>query len=154
MFDRADRRPAPTELPPLARYPVHPFLFAAYAVLFLYAENLADVLLVDVGKPITTAALQAIVAFATASILLRSYRRGAVVASALLIAWYGFGHAAPMLADAGMEERRQIGLWLLVIAVAIAYAVRARRSLPRVTARRKRCGPWTRPRSMPINWRT
>ena len=45
MSDRAHRRAAPIELPPLARYPLHPFLFAAYAVLFLYAENLADVLL-------------------------------------------------------------------------------------------------------------
>src|SRR5688500_3904386 len=134
MVDRTDRRAAPTELPALARYPLHPFLFAAYAVLFLYAENLADVLLVDIGKPLTTAILQAIVAFAAASILLRSYRRGAVVASVLLVAWYGFGRAAPMLADAGVDVRRQIGVWLLVIAVAIAYAVRARRSLPRVTA--------------------
>jgi hypothetical protein len=113
---------------------VHPFLFAAYAVLFLYSENLADVLLVDAGKPVTTAILQAIVAFASASILLRSYRRGAVVASALLIAWYGFGHAAPLLKDAGLGEGRQIGVWLLIIAVAISYAVLARRSLPRVTA--------------------
>lgn len=134
MPDRAHRRPVPGELSPLARYPVHPFLLAAYAVLFLYAENLADVLLVDAGKPVTTAILQAIVASAAAAILLRSYRRGAVVASALLVAWYGFGHAAPMLADAGLDERRQIGVWLLVIAGATTYAVLARRSLPRATA--------------------
>ncbi len=134
MPDRPDRRPVPGELSPLARYPVPPFLLAAYAVLFLYAENLDDVLLVDIGKPLTTAVLQAIVAFASATILLRSYRRGAVVASALLVAWYGFGHAAPMLADAGVGERRQIGVWLLVIAGATTYAVLARRSLPRVTA--------------------
>ncbi len=134
MSARADHRPAPRELSPLARYPVHPFLFAAYAVLFLYSENLADVLLVDIGKPITTAVLQAIVAFSSATLLLRSYRRGAVVATALLIAWYGFGHAAPILADAGLDERRQIGVWLVVIAAAIAYAVLARRSLPKVTA--------------------
>src|SRR5688500_16196474 len=69
MSDRIDRRAAPTELPPVSRYPLHPFLFAAYAVLFLYSENLADVLLVDIGKPLTTALLQAIVAFAVASIL-------------------------------------------------------------------------------------
>lgn len=134
MPDHAARPSAAGELSPIARYPVHPFLLAAYAVLFLYSENLADVLLVDAGKPLTTALLQAIVAFASASILLRSYRRGAVVASALLIAWYGFGHAAPLLKDAGLGEGRQIGLWLLLLAIAIAYAVLARRSLPRVTA--------------------
>ena len=134
MPDRTDRREVAAELPPLARYPVHPFLFGAYAVLFLYAENLADVLVVDAGKPVTTAILQAVVAYAAAWMLLGSARRGAVVASALLIAWYGFGHAAPILADAGLTEGQRIGLWLLFIAAAIAYAVFAGRSLPKVTA--------------------
>ena len=129
MSDRAERR-----LPPISQYPVHPFLFAAYAVLFLYSENLADVLLVDVGDPLSVAIVQAIVFYAGATILLRSARRGAVVASAILIAWYGFGHAAPLLADAGLDERKQIGVWLLVIAAAVTYAVLARRSLPTATA--------------------
>lgn len=129
MPDRAERR-----LPPISQYPVHPFLFAAYAVLFLYSENLAAVLLVDVGDPLTVAIVQAIVFYAGATILLRSARRGAVVASAILIAWYGFGHAAPGLANSGLDERRQLALWLFAVAGAVAYAVLARRSLPTITA--------------------
>jgi hypothetical protein len=129
MSDRAERR-----LSPVSQYPVHPFLFAAYAVLFLYSENLAAVLLVDVGDPLAVAIVQAIVFYAAATILLRSARRGAVVASAILIAWYGFGHAAPGLAEAGVDERRQLALWLFAVAGAVVYAVFARRSLPTVTA--------------------
>ena len=129
MTDRAERR-----LPPISQYPVHPFLFAAYAVLFLYSENLAAVLLVDVGDPLAVAIVQSIVFCAGATILLRSFRRGAVVASAILIAWYGFGHAAPGLAEAGLGERTQLGLWLFALAGAVTYAVFARRSLPTVTA--------------------
>ena len=129
MTDRAERR-----LSPISQYPVHPFLFAAYAVLFLYSQNLAAVLLVDVGDPLAVAIVQAIVFYAGATILLRSFRRGAVVASAILIAWYGFGHAAPGLAELGLGERTQLGLWLFGIAGAVTYAVFARRSLPTVTA--------------------
>ena len=129
MPDRADRGDSP-----LSRYPVHPLLFAVYAVLFLYAENLADVLLVDAGQPITTAVVQAIVVYVAASVLLHSARRGAVIASAFVVAWYGFGHVAPALADAGLDTRAQIGMWAVAIAVAAGYAVIARRSLPTVTA--------------------
>ncbi len=129
MSDRAERR-----LSPVSQYPVHPFLFAAYAVLFLYSENLAAVLLVDVGDPLAVAIVQAIVFYAVATILLRSARRGAVVASAILITWYGFGHAAPGLAAAGVDERKQLALWLFGVAGAVTYAVFARRSLPTVTA--------------------
>ena len=129
MTDRAERR-----LSPISQYPIHPFLFAAYAVLFLYSQNLAAVLLVDVGDPLAVAIVQAIVFYAGATILLRSFRRGAVVASAILIAWYGFGHAAPGLAELGLGERTQLGLWLFGIAGVVTYAVFARRSLPTVTA--------------------
>ena len=127
--DRAER-----SLPPLSQYPVHPVLFAAYAVLFLYSANLADVLVVDAGAPLAVAVAQAVVFCAAATILLRSARRGAVVASAILVAWYGFGHAAPLLGGAGLDERKQIGVWLLFIVAAATYAVFARRSLPTATA--------------------
>ena len=62
MTDRAERR-----LSPISQYPVHPFLFAAYAVLFLYSQNLAAVLLVDVGDPLAVAIVQAIVFYAGAT---------------------------------------------------------------------------------------
>ena len=38
----------------LSRIPLHPVLFAAYAVLFLYAANLALVLPVDVVPPLVS----------------------------------------------------------------------------------------------------
>ncbi len=129
MPDRADRHESP-----LSRYPAHPLLFAVYAVLFLYAENLADVLLVDAGHPLATAVVQALVVYAVAALLLRSARRGAVIASAFVVAWYGFGHVAPALSGAGLDVRGQIVVWAVVIAVAAAYAVIARRSLSTVTA--------------------
>ena len=102
--------------------------------MFLYSQNLEAVLLVDVGNPLAVAIVQAIVFYATATILLRSFRRGAVVASAILIAWCAFGHAAGGLAEAGLRERTQLGLWLFGIAGVVTYAVFARRSLPTVTA--------------------
>ncbi len=140
MPDHADRRDGSRQPPdsvpasPVSRYPVHPFLFAAYTILFLYSANLAHVLLIDAVQPLTTALLQVTLVYAVAAILLRSVRRGAVVASAVLIGWYSFGHAAPALAGAGLDEREQIGLWAIGIAVAVSYAVIARTSLARATA--------------------
>jgi hypothetical protein len=119
---------------PISRYPLHPLLFAAYAILFLYSENLADVLLVDAVAPLARAVAEASVVFIVAAIVLRSIRRGAVVASALVVARYGFGHAAAVLAGAGLAEREQLMLWALGIGFASIYALVARASLPGVTA--------------------
>ncbi len=81
----------------LGRIPVHPILFAAYAVLFLYAANLNEVLPVDAEAPLGRAILGAAIALAVCSLLLRNVRRGAIVASALVIAFYAYGHVSPAI---------------------------------------------------------
>jgi hypothetical protein len=118
----------------LGRVPVHPLLFAAYAVLFLYSVNLDEVLPVDAELPLARYVLAALALTGLLAIPLRSVRRGAVVASAAIVAFAAFGHAAPVLADRGLDDRGQLLVWGLVVAAAVAYAIRARASLPRVTA--------------------
>ena len=46
---------------PLTRFPLHPLLLAVYAVLFLYAENLEEVLLVDAAAPLSRSVVAAAV---------------------------------------------------------------------------------------------
>jgi hypothetical protein len=116
------------------RLAVHPILFAAYAVLFLYSVNLDEVLPVDAELPLVRFVLAAAAMTALLAIPFRSVRRGAVVASAGVVAFAAFGHVAPALADRGIDERAQIVAWAVVIGAAIVYAVRARASLPSVTA--------------------
>jgi hypothetical protein len=113
---------------------VHPVLFAAYAVLFLYSVNLDEVLPVDAELPLARYLLAALALTGLLAIPFRSVRRGAVVASAAIVAFAAFGHVAPVLADRGLDDRGQFLVWGLVVAAAVAYAIRARVSLPRVTA--------------------
>src|SRR4029453_3479831 len=78
----------------LTRLPLHPLLFAAYAVLFLYAQNLSEVLLVDIGAPLGRALLGAAVVLGLATLIYRDVQRGALLASALVIAYFAYGHVA------------------------------------------------------------
>ncbi|HET9522469.1 MAG TPA: hypothetical protein VFO73_15580 [Candidatus Limnocylindrales bacterium] len=117
----------------LTRIPLHPLLFAAYAVLFLYAENLDEVLPVDAAGPLAESVLAAAGASLVLALVFRGARRGAIVATAGVAAFFGFGHVSPALADAGLSDREQLSLWLLVLVAAAVYAVRAKGSLARVT---------------------
>lgn len=118
----------------LSRIPLHPVLFAAYAVLFLYAANLALVLPVDVAAPLGRSVLGATVAWAVLTILFRDPRRAAVVATAGVAAFFAYGHLAPGLAGQGLDDRAQLVAWGIVVLAALAYAIRAKGSLPTVTA--------------------
>src|SRR4029453_16230823 len=61
----------------LRRAPVHPVLFAAYAVLFLYATNLDEVLPVDAAAPLGRFVLGAALLTLLWALPFRSLRRGA-----------------------------------------------------------------------------
>jgi hypothetical protein len=118
----------------LERLPLHPVLFAAYAVLFLYSVNLDEVLPVDAGLPLARFVLAAAALTAVLALPFRSLRRGAVVASAAVVAFAAFGHLSPALADRGLDEPTQLIAWSVLLVAVIAYAILAKGSLPRVTA--------------------
>ena len=117
----------------ITRIPVYPVLFAAYAVLFLYAANLALVLPVDAAAPLGRAVAGALLVWAVASLVLRDVRRGAMVATAGIVAFFAYGHVSGGLADRGLDDRAQLALWAGLILLALVYAVRARGSLASVT---------------------
>src|SRR5688572_17679865 len=82
---------------PMRPWPVHTLLFAAYGVLFLFAENVAEVALGEVLPPLARTVVGAAVVLLAAGLLLRDFRRGAIVATALVIAWSAFGHISGLV---------------------------------------------------------
>ena len=118
----------------LGRIPLHPILFAAYAVLFLYSVNLDEALPVDAAGPLWRSLLAATALTGILALPFRDLRRGAVVASGLVVTFFAFGHVAPVLAGYGLEDRAQLAVWTALIIAAVVFAIRARESIPRVTA--------------------
>jgi hypothetical protein len=117
----------------LSRLPLHPFLFAAYSVLFVYAENLSEVLLVDMGAPLGRALIVAGAATAVAMVILRGPQRGALVATAGVVAFAFFGHLASELAKLSLDERGQLAFWAAVVVAAAIVAILARAKLDSIT---------------------
>jgi hypothetical protein len=112
----------------LSRVPLHPVLFAAYGVLVVYAANLAEVLPVDAVPPLGQAMIAAAAVLAFATLPFMDPRRGALVATALVVAYSFFGHLSGNLAGFGLDERAQLVFWAVVATVATSVAVFARRT--------------------------
>ena len=70
----------------LSRWPLYPLLLAAYAVLFVYAANISEVLLEQLVEPLLLALGLGLAVFAVSALLFRDLRRGALLASAILLA--------------------------------------------------------------------
>ena len=67
------------------------------------------------------------------SLLLRDWRRGAIVATALVAAYAFFGHLAPTLRGVGLTEQMQLAAWAVLVVAAVVFAIRARGALPTAT---------------------
>jgi hypothetical protein len=117
----------------LARIPLHPLLLAAYPILFLYAANLDEVLPVDAGRPLAWALGAAAALLAVLTLLLRSLARAALITSALVVAWFSFGHVSPAFEGAGLGQPVQLAVWAGLVALVVVVALTAGPSLRRIT---------------------
>jgi hypothetical protein len=103
-------------------------LFAAYAVLFLFAENIAEVGLRDAVPPLGRAVIGAALALTICGLVYRDLRRGALVTSILVAAFFGYGHVGKLLGD-GVGRDQLLALWAIAIGTVavIAWRLPARR---------------------------
>ncbi|MDQ3937788.1 MAG: hypothetical protein M3253_03805, partial [Chloroflexota bacterium] len=118
--------------PSLHGLPLHPLLFAGYAVLFLFAENVQLVRTSEVVSPLAWAIAAAVGLLAVFTVLLRNRRRGALAASAVIVWFYGYGHLA------GAMDETQRGpllfvLWLAFIGGIGGLLVHLEPRAPRLT---------------------
>jgi hypothetical protein len=102
-------------------------------VLFLYSANLDEVLPVDATAPLARAVAAAVVLTAILALVLRDIRKGAIVATAIVIAYFGFGHVAGFLTPHGISDVAQLGGWALIVVAAVILATRAGSRLPQAT---------------------
>lgn len=108
---------------PLRPLPLHPLLLAAYPILFLFAENLSEVSVGDVIPPVGRAMIAALTVMVVAGVLLRDLRRGSLIASALVIAWFAFGHVAGLLAPMHVTRDQQLVGWGIFLLAALVGAI-------------------------------
>jgi hypothetical protein len=98
--------------------PLHAVLLAAFPVLFLFAENAADQLVLDpLWWPLGLAIGGAIVVVAISIGLTRDPVRGGLVASLLIALFFSFGHVWFLVADV-LSSR-----WILVAVYALVAAI-------------------------------
>ena len=114
--------------------PFHPLLLAAYPVLFLLSENLSEVAFGETFQPILRAMAVAGSIAIVVGLVLRDIRRGALVASAIVVVWFTYGHIEDLVSPMGVSRDVQLTLSLaFVIVVAVGAVVLRTTGIARLT---------------------
>jgi hypothetical protein len=116
----------------LGSLPLHPLLFAAYAVLFLYAQNIELVRLSEVFPPLAWSLGGAAVLVGITALAMRSAGRGALIASAVVVGFFGYGHLTGLLGEEVPGWLVMVGLVGLLGGVTALAVIRYRR-MPSLT---------------------
>jgi hypothetical protein len=99
-------------------------LFAAYAVLFLWSQNLGETHPAQVLLPLVVVVLGAALLTILLGVVFRDRRRGALVATAIVIPLLMYGHAAHFARELHIPDIAQQLGWILILIGAIALAWR------------------------------
>jgi hypothetical protein len=114
-------------VPPLSLgrpLPLHPLILGAYAVLYVYAANVAEVAPEDVVAPLLVVLAGVLIVLAGVTLVFRDARRGALVISASVAMFFAYGHIARAITPLHVGGVLQVAAWLFLIVVAIIVAIR------------------------------
>lgn len=116
---------------------LHPFLFTAFPILFLFSRNLElDVSPRDLVWPLATALAAVAVVLAAATLLLRDVRKAGLVVSLWAVLFFTYGHVSTLLRmwfPLGGQPSLLV-LWGALAVGAVVLAVRSGKVLAPVTA--------------------
>ena len=106
--------------------PIHPFLVAAYPIVFLFAVNADEQVTLDpIWAPLALALGITAVVLSVLALLLRDWRRAALLTTVALIGFFGYGHAWTAASGFLSSQWPLIGAWILVVGIALFAAWRA-----------------------------
>jgi hypothetical protein len=83
----------------MKRVPLHPFLFAIFPIAFLLAANIEEVAPDVALRPLLAALLLALFLLLVTRLLLKDWRRAALVTTWLLILFFSYGHVYQIFKD-------------------------------------------------------
>lgn len=118
---------------------IHPFLFAIYPVLFIYARNMIEVSVLDALRPAAVLLVLASVIFLAARAVLKNDHNAGLLITVLLVMFFSYGHAITPLRGkvlAGYVVGRSLvfgPLWCLFTLFLALLVIRTKRNLVGLT---------------------
>lgn len=119
---------------------LHPLLFAAFPVLYLFSQNLALADISDAIRPLLLLVAIAGALFFVATLIFRNAMKAGLAISILLLLFFSYGYVLRAVEDlriGGLTIGRHgyvLPVWALLATGGVILAIRAGKRLPRVTS--------------------
>ncbi len=115
---------------------IHPFLFAVFPILFLFAYNIDEVSVSDLFLPIVVVTIFTLALFFLLKLIIKSYYKSGIITSCFVILFFSYGHVSQALMPLiGYAERTFIlgSLWALFLITVTFLVIKSRHSYGSIT---------------------
>jgi hypothetical protein len=127
---------------PKKSIPIHPFLFAIYPILFLYAQNVSLTTLSEALKPMALSAAVAILLFAILWAVLRDGVRTGLLVTLTALLFFSYGHFVDILEGFRFTvggstigpDALLLPAWAILFGLGIWFLIKTQRKLGTVTS--------------------
>src|SRR5258708_4271551 len=119
--------PAAAAAKPRRVLPIHPALFAAFPLLALYANNIGQIPIKEIYRPLGISLIATLVVWAIFMLFTRHSKKSAIAASTVAVAFFSYGHILNLL-PAGLQAF--VGpVCAVALVVLLVLVIRIRRPL-------------------------
>ena len=112
---------------------IHPFLFAIFPILFIFAYNIEEVTAIDLVAPILVVLAGTVVLMLLLRLITKSYGKAAIITSLSLLLFFSYGHVRNLLLSAGIVDYVLLFIWIVCFAVGIFLVIKTRKNLSALT---------------------
>lgn len=113
---------------------LHPFLFAAFFILAVYAANMGEVTLSELVIPLLIAVGSVLALFVVSRLLLKDVNKAGIIVSIFVILFFSYGHVSSIVASHLPSGKGLVlPLSAIFLLLAVYLAVRTRWNLRKLT---------------------
>ena len=115
---------------------IHPFLFAIFPILFLFAYNIEEVPTNDLFLPILAVTIITLALFFLIKLITKNYYKSGIITSCFVILFFSYGHISQALMPLiDYAERTLVlgSLWALLFITVTLLVIKSRHSYYSVT---------------------
>lgn len=113
----------------------HPFLFAVFPILFLFANNIAEVRTADLLLLLLMAIIGTTILIISLKVITKNYEKAGIITSCFLTLFYSYGYVSDLLSSSRTKSLPDLGhhlfleaIWLLLFTVVALLVYKAQRS--------------------------
>lgn len=120
-------------------YVIHPFLFALFPILFLFAHNISFITVSEVLRPVLISICFTFLLWLLLGVIIKNMKKAGLIVSCFLLLFFSYGHVFNLIRDLGLMDiiigvpQLLLFFWGIIFIFCLRFIIKTSRNLFNLT---------------------